>query len=116
MPLIGLYGMSEVAAASTTWSWKKSRAFSAGYPIPGIEFKLDSQDKEGVGEICMRGRSCFLGYYKNLSATAEVYDSDGYVHSGDLGSMRDGILDITGRIKELIITAGGENIPPVLIE
>lgn len=64
----------------------------------------------------MRGRSCFLGYYKNEKATKETYDSDGFVHSGDLGTLKDGFLEITGRIKELIITAGGENIPPFIIE
>jgi long-chain-fatty-acid--CoA ligase ACSBG len=64
----------------------------------------------------MRGRTCFLGYYKNDKATMEVYDSEGYVHSGDLGSLPGGFLEITGRIKELIITAGGENIPPIMIE
>lgn len=45
-----------------------------------------------------------------------MYDKDGFIHSGDLGTMKDGFLEITGRIKELIITAGGENIPPILIE
>lgn len=57
-----------------------------------------------------------MGYYKNRKATQEVYDPEGFVHSGDLGSLKDGFLEITGRIKELIITAGGENIPPVMLE
>jgi len=64
----------------------------------------------------MKGRCMFMGYYKNAKATQEMYDEDGYVHSGDLGSLHDGFLEITGRIKELIITAGGENIAPILIE
>mmetsp|Transcript_9217 Transcript_9217/g.6990 ORF Transcript_9217/g.6990 Transcript_9217/m.6990 type:complete len:187 (+) Transcript_9217:1-561(+) len=116
MPVIGLYGMSEVAAASTVWDLKRCRAYTSGVAIKGIEFKIADPDAEGVGEICMRGRTSFLGYFKNAEATRQVYDAEGYVHSGDLGKMPDGILEITGRIKELIITAGGENIPPVLIE
>jgi long-chain-fatty-acid--CoA ligase ACSBG len=64
----------------------------------------------------MKGRNIFMGYFKNEKATAEIFDNEGYIHSGDLGTMHDGFLEITGRIKELIITAGGENIAPVLIE
>lgn len=116
MPPLGLYGMTETAAAATTWSMRHAKAYTAGYPLPGIEFKIDNPDKDGIGEICMKGRNCFMGYYKNEKATMEVYDNEGFVHSGDLGILKDGFLDITGRIKELIITAGGENIPPILIE
>ena len=89
MPLIGLYGKTEVSAASTTFSLKKCKFFNAGIPIEGIDFKIENPDKDGVGEICMRGRSCFLGYYKNEKATREVYDKEGYVHSGDLGHLKD---------------------------
>ncbi len=85
MPPLGLYGMTETSAAATTWSLKKAKAYTAGSPMPGLEFKIDNPDKDGIGEICMKGRSCFMGYYKNEQATMEVYDSDGFVHSGDLG-------------------------------
>lgn len=65
----------------------------------------------------MRGRLIMMGYLKNESATQEVIDSQGFFHSGDLGKFDDrGFLRITGRIKELIITAGGENIAPVILE
>ena len=64
----------------------------------------------------MKGRNMFMGYFKNEKATLEMYDKDGFIHSGDLGTMKSGFLEITGRIKELIITAGGENVAPVLIE
>jgi long-chain-fatty-acid--CoA ligase ACSBG len=58
-----------------------------------------------------------MGYYQNPKETQNVFDEDGYLHSGDLGkTTKDNVLFITGRKKELIITAGGENIPPVLIE
>jgi len=69
------------------------------------------------GEICYRGRNIFMGYYKNDKATSEAIDERGFLHSGDVGMIdKKGNLTITGRIKELIITAGGENIAPVLLE
>jgi long-chain-fatty-acid--CoA ligase ACSBG len=65
----------------------------------------------------MRGRNRFMGYFKNDDETCKAIDRKGFVHSGDEGRIDSrGILYITGRIKELIVTAGGENIPPVLIE
>lgn len=65
----------------------------------------------------MRGRNTMMGYLKNEKATIETIDSDGFVRSGDRGIIdKDGFLKITGRIKELIIGAGGENIAPVPIE
>ncbi len=74
-------------------------------------------DKDGNGEICYKGRNRFMGYYKNDQSTRETIDKDGYLHSGDVGKLdKLGNLQITGRIKELIITAGGENVAPVLIE
>jgi long-chain-fatty-acid--CoA ligase ACSBG len=63
-----------------------------------------------------RGRHVFMGYMKDTKATSETIDSEGWLHSGDIGRTDNGFLSITGRIKELIITAGGENVPPVLIE
>jgi len=64
----------------------------------------------------MRGRNTCMGYFKNAEDTAKTIDSEGFLHSGDNGRItKEGILFITGRVKELIITAGGENIPPVLI-
>mmetsp|Transcript_11171 Transcript_11171/g.17623 ORF Transcript_11171/g.17623 Transcript_11171/m.17623 type:complete len:86 (+) Transcript_11171:204-461(+) len=74
-------------------------------------------DKDGEGEICYKGRNRFMGYYKNEESTIKTIDKDGYLHSGDVGKIEsNGALKITGRLKELIITAGGENIAPVLIE
>lgn len=64
----------------------------------------------------MRGRGVFIGYLKNDTANLETFDKEGFLHSGDLASMDDGYLEIRGRIKELIITAGGENVAPVPLE
>ena len=95
---------------------------SAGYGLPGTDIKIinlkgEEQPAGERGEICFRGRHKFLGYYKNAKATIETMDSNGFVHSGDEGYLDErGFLYITGRFKELIITAGGENVPPVLIE
>jgi len=82
-----------------------------------MELKIMNPDSKGEGEICMRGRHIMMGYLKNDKATRETLDPEGYLHSGDLGVITDkGFLKITGRIKELIITAGGENVAPVPIE
>ena len=64
----------------------------------------------------MRGRNICMGYFKNPEDTAKTIDVEGFLHSGDLGRIKEKRLFITGRVKELIITAGGENIPPILIE
>lgn len=71
----------------------------------------------GIGEICVRGRNVFMGYLNNEKDTIEVIDAEGYFHSGDIGMLdKQGNLEITGRIKEIIITAGGENVSPIPIE
>jgi long-chain-fatty-acid--CoA ligase ACSBG len=90
---------------------------SAGPAIPGTDARIFNPDKDGVGEICFRGRNRFMGYYKNETATLEAIDSDGFLHSGDQGYInKNGNLMITGRLKELIVTAGGENVAPLPIE
>jgi long-chain-fatty-acid--CoA ligase ACSBG len=117
MPLFNVYGMSETTGATTVHSAENFRLDSAGYSIPGCDLKIDKPDEHGEGEICMRGRNTMMGYLKNEAATIETIDSEGFVKSGDKGRIeKDGHLKITGRIKELIITGGGENIAPVPVE
>jgi len=117
IPIYEIYGMSETTGPQTATYPGHLRTGSAGVALPGTEMRIENPDGEGNGEICWRGRHVFLGYLKNDQATAETIDSEGFLHSGDIGKVdADGYLYITGRIKELIITAGGENIPPVLIE
>ncbi|MEQ2298542.1 Long-chain-fatty-acid--CoA ligase acsbg2 [Ameca splendens] len=90
---------------------------SCGKVIPGCKTKLENQDGDGNGEICFWGRHVFMGYLNMPDKTAESLDENGWLHSGDLGKHdEEDFLYITGRIKELIITAGGENIAPVPIE
>lgn len=122
IPIMNVYGMSESTAPTSSNSNKICSIYSAGFPVPGTEMVIKGPNNEVLprgtqGEICFRGRNKFMGYYKNEQATKETIDSEGYIHSGDKGYMDEaGFLFITGRFKELIITAGGENIPPVLIE
>jgi long-chain-fatty-acid--CoA ligase ACSBG len=120
IPVYELYGMSECCGPMTVSSPATFKVGSCGPPMPGVEIKIDRdpmRDKPGEGEITYRGRHIMLGYMKSDDKTREAIDPDGWLHSGDVGRLdQDGFLYITGRIKELIITAGGENIAPVPIE
>ena len=117
MILFNVYGMSETTGAHTIQTFSKFSFDSAGFAMDGVDLIIANPDEHGEGEICMRGRNIMMGYLKNEEATRSTIDKNGYVHSGDKGKLtHDGFLKITGRIKELIITAGGENIAPVPIE
>jgi len=117
MPLINLYGMSETSGAHIYMSHTKFKLTTSGMTLPGCDILIDRPDEKGEGEICMRGRNIMMGYLKNEQATQDTIDDQGYLHSGDRGIVDpEGFLRITGRIKELIITAGGENVAPVPIE
>uniref|UniRef100_A0A3Q3J2S7 long-chain-fatty-acid--CoA ligase n=1 Tax=Monopterus albus TaxID=43700 RepID=A0A3Q3J2S7_MONAL len=116
IPVTEAYGMSESSGPHTV---NVANIFlsSCGKALPGCKTKLVNPDKDGNGEVCSWGRNIFMGYLNMPNETAEALDQDGWLHSGDLGKYdQQGFLYITGRIKELIITAGGENIPPVPIE
>ena len=117
MVLFNTYGMSETTGLTSVNTHSNFRLDRCGQALPGVDLKIDNPDENGEGEILMRGRCIMMGYLKNESATIETIDKDGFVKSGDRGRIdADGFLQITGRIKELIITAGGENIAPVPIE
>ncbi|KAM3610525.1 uncharacterized protein V6R79_005183 [Siganus canaliculatus] len=117
IPVMELYGMSESSGPHSISHDKEYCITSVGKVMPGCQTKLDKPDEDGNGEVCFWGRHVFMGYLDMPDKTEEAIDQDGWLHSGDLGKhdQRD-FLYITGRIKELIITAGGENIPPVPIE
>jgi len=125
VPIVEGFGMSETTGIMTLQQFPcLVRLGSVGAPISPTAIKLDTSKgtKPGEGEICMRARNIMMGYLNKPDKTAETFDEERYLRSGDLGSLTpspDGsreLLSITGRIKELIITAGGENVPPVLIE
>ena len=107
-----VFGMSECTGPATVSVPTRYKTGKAGFCLPGAELKI-AED----GEICMRGRHVFKGYFKDPVATKETIDADGWLHSGDIGVIdADGFLQITDRKKDLIITAGGENVAPALVE
>uniref|UniRef100_A0A8C4I2X6 Long-chain-fatty-acid--CoA ligase ACSBG1 n=1 Tax=Dicentrarchus labrax TaxID=13489 RepID=A0A8C4I2X6_DICLA len=111
------YGMSESTGPHFMSGPKAYKLPSCGKVVPGCRYKMANIDSEGTGEICFWGRNIFMGFLNMEDKTREALDEDGWLHSGDLGKIdEEGFLYITGRIKELIITAGGENVPPVPIE
>uniref|UniRef100_A0ACB8F0P2 Long-chain-fatty-acid--CoA ligase acsbg2 n=1 Tax=Sphaerodactylus townsendi TaxID=933632 RepID=A0ACB8F0P2_9SAUR len=117
IPIYELYGMSESSGPHTVSHPGCFKLTSCGREIMGCKTMISKPDSDGNGEVCFAGRHIFMGYLNMEDKTKEAIDSEGWLHSGDLGKHdSDGFLYITGRIKELIITAGGENIPPVAIE
>lgn len=117
MLLHEVYGMSESTGPHTVGCNEDFKICSVGHNFPGSETKLASPDEDGNGEICMWGRHVFMGYLNAPEKNKEVFDEEYWLKTGDLGKHDEqGFLFITGRIKELIITAGGENIAPVPME
>jgi long-chain acyl-CoA synthetase len=113
VPVMEGYGMTETSTSATVNRPEPGefRFGSVGKPQPGVEVKIGDD-----GEVLIRGRNIFQGYYKNEAATQEVLE-DGWLHTGDLGRLdEDGFLFITGRKKDIIITAGGKNITPANLE
>jgi long-chain acyl-CoA synthetase len=111
VPLSEVYGMSETTGL-ITWSPLRAKIGTVGAAAPGIEIKLADD-----GEVLCRGAGVFGGYFKDEEKTAEALDSDGWLHTGDIGKVdADGYLQIVDRKKELIITAGGKNISPSNLE
>lgn len=114
--LLNFYGLSETSGPQFT-NFKQKDYETVGITLPGTESMIHEKDRYGVGEICFRGRNRFMGYWKNEEATVEAIDENGFFHSGDQGYInKDGLLIITGRLKEILVTAGGENVAPIPIE
>lgn len=117
MPILEAFGMSESTGGHCMASIHDPTFESIGRNAPGTQTKIDNPDANGHGEICLRGRHVFMGYVDEEEKTREAIDDEQWLHTGDIGYIdNDGYIFITGRIKEIIITAGGENIPPVHIE
>ncbi len=111
------YGLTETSPILTVNPPEQNIAASVGPPIDGVEIKIDNPQENGVGEILARGAPIFKGYYKNEEATKEVLDKDGWFRTGDLGWIdKNGYVYITGRAKNVIVTAGGKNVYPEEIE
>ncbi len=111
VPIAEIYGMSE-SSGPMTFAAYKVKAGSVGPAAPGIEVKIADD-----GEVVCRGGNVFRGYLNDPEKTAEALDSDGWLHSGDIGEIDDdGYVRIVDRKKELIITAGGKNISPANLE
>uniref|UniRef100_T1ITR4 long-chain-fatty-acid--CoA ligase n=1 Tax=Strigamia maritima TaxID=126957 RepID=T1ITR4_STRMM len=111
------YGLSETTGPVFSNTVYNYRIGSVGKLSVMIEGKIDNPDDTGNGEILLRGRPIFMGYLNMEAGTNDVVTKDGWFHTGDIGNLdKDKFLFITGRIKEILITSGGENVAPVPIE
>jgi long-chain acyl-CoA synthetase len=111
------YGLTETSGAATATYETDNKVGSVGKAMKGAEIKLDAPDKDGVGEVLIRGGMVFGGYYKNPEATAEAFTDDGWFRSGDLGKFdEDGHLYIVGRAKDVIVLPSGKNVHPEDLE
>ncbi|HEV8651311.1 MAG TPA: long-chain fatty acid--CoA ligase [Actinomycetes bacterium] len=112
LPIAEGYGLTENTAGATLNPVGQTRVGTVGRPLPGVEIRLADD-----GEILIRGGNVTAGYYKEKDKTAETFDADGWLHTGDVGSIDpDGFIRVVDRKKELIVTAGGKNISPANLE
>ena len=112
LPMIQGYGMTETAAPFTVTRVNDNKIGTVGQPAPGASVRIADD-----GEVQVRGANVFRGYHNLPEKTAETFTADGWLKTGDLGSLdEDGRLMITGRKKDIIITAGGKNVSPIPME
>ena len=112
VPVYEGYGLTETSAGATLNLTDTAKIGTVGQPIPGVSVRI-AED----GEVMLKGANIMQGYHDNAEATKESIDDDGWFATGDLGSLDDdGFLKIVGRKKELIVTAGGKNVSPAVLE
>ena len=112
------YGMTECGPIICSSRWETLKLASCGKATSRMEVRIDSPDPEThAGEIVCRGMNMMLGYYKNPEATAQIIDANGWLHTGDLGTLdEEGYVTVRGRSKNLLLTSSGQNIYPEEIE
>ena len=112
------YGMTECGPIICSSRWETLKLASCGKATTRMEVRIDSPDpKTHAGEIVCRGTNMMLGYYKNPEATSQIIDANGWLHTGDLGTIDDeGYVTVRGRSKNLLLTSSGQNIYPEEIE
>ena len=112
------YGMTECAPIISYAPWNENKLYSCGRTAPNMEIRIDSPSPSTVaGEVQVRGKNVFLGYYKNEEATKAAFTDDGWFKTGDMGVMdSDGFLFLRGRSKSMILGPSGQNIYPEEIE
>ncbi len=112
LEVLDVYGLTETTAVVACNHPGRSRPGSVGFPLPGTQVRIGDD-----GEVLVKGPHVFAGYHNRPEATRDVLDDDGWLHTGDLGVFdAEGYLRITGRRKDLLVTSGGKNIAPAVIE
>lgn len=112
IPIYEVYGMTENMGPATLSHGAAMKVGTVGRPLPGTSIRIADD-----GEVLLRGPHVMAGYWNNPEATAETIEPDGWLHTGDIGELdADGYLAITGRKKDLLVTAGGKNVAPAVLE
>lgn len=111
LPVLPGYGLTEAGPAVTGCKTEDRRTGSVGFALPGCDLKTGEKD-----ELLVRSPGVMLGYWNNPSATQDVLDEDGWLHTGDVAEIQDGRVFIKGRLKDILVLSTGENVNPNPIE